>query len=233
MPVPDWFPDELVFAGVEHLDPGYVAGYDAKSQTDHREDVASLLRNGITEDSVVLDLGAGTGTFALTIAPYVAQVIAIDISPAMLAMLRHQVDGRNIRNIRTAQGGFLSYEHVGPAVDAVYSRNALHHLSDFWKGIALERIARMLRPGGVLRLLDLVYDFDPRDANVAIETWLAGAQPSPLTGWTRQELAAHLRTEHSTYRWLLEPLLERTGFTIVEVVYRRGVYGSYTCVKPY
>jgi hypothetical protein len=34
-----------------------------------------------------------------------------------------------------------------------------------WKVIALRRIADMLRPGGVLRLLDLVYDFAPEEVD--------------------------------------------------------------------
>lgn len=56
--------------------------------------------------------------------------------------------------------GFLGYAHAGPPADGVYSRNALHQIPDFWKALALHRIARMLRPGGVLRLRDLIYDVD-------------------------------------------------------------------------
>ena len=62
------------------------------------------------------------------------------------------------------QAGFLSYQHPGPPVDGVYTRNALHQLPDFWKAMALHRIARMMRPGGVLRLRDLIYDFRPSQA---------------------------------------------------------------------
>jgi hypothetical protein len=40
-----------------------------------------------------------------------------------------------------------------------------------------------------------------------------------------------VRTEHSTYRWLFEPVLSATGFDIVDVDFRRSVYASYTCVK--
>ena len=45
------------------------------------------------------------------------------------------------------------------------------------------------------------------------------------------DLATHVRTEFSTYRWLLEPMIERAGFTIEDRHFRRGVYGSYTCRK--
>lgn len=40
-------------------------------------------------------------------------------------------------------------------------RNVLHRLPDFWKAIALDRIARMLWPGGVLCLRDLIFGFRP------------------------------------------------------------------------
>ncbi len=46
----------------------------------------------------------------------------------------------------------------------MFTRNALHHLPDFWKAIALDRIATFLRPGGVLRLHDLIFDFQPAAA---------------------------------------------------------------------
>jgi SAM-dependent methyltransferase len=58
------------------------------------------------------------------------------------------------------RAGFLSYEHEGDPPDAVFTRNALHHLPDFWKAAALERIARLLRPRGVLLLRDIVYSFE-------------------------------------------------------------------------
>ena len=118
--------------------------------------------------------------------------------------------------------GFLSYEHAGPAPDFVFTRNALHQLPDFWKGIALARIAALLRPGGLVRLHDLVFDFEPADAAGAIAAWVAGAVDDPARGWTAAELAEHVRLEHSTYSWLFEPLLRRTGFEILDVRYQRG-----------
>ena len=52
----------------------------------------------------------------------------------------------------------------------VFSRNVLHQVPDFWKAIdAGDRIHDAARPGGVLRLSDLVYDFEPGDAAAAID----------------------------------------------------------------
>jgi SAM-dependent methyltransferase len=144
-----WQFDEVAHAGLEHLDTDYVAAYDTKSPTDWSEDVEALLEFGVGATSTVLDLGAGTGTFARAIAPSVARVVAVDVSEPMVAAMR-------ARGLEAVCAGFLSYEHAGDPPDAVFTRNALHHLSDFWKAVALERIARLLRPGGALRLRDLV-----------------------------------------------------------------------------
>ena len=77
---PDWFPDELARAGPEHLDPTLVATYDRKAATDPAEDVALLRRFGLGETSVLVDLGAGTGTLALAAAAHCARVIAVEPS---------------------------------------------------------------------------------------------------------------------------------------------------------
>jgi hypothetical protein len=105
-------------------------------------------------------------------------------------------------------------------------------LPDFWKALALERIATLVKPGGILRLRDLVFAFDPRDADRLIEDWLASAPERPDEGWTRSELETHLREEHSTFNWLLEPMIERAGFEIREASYGRArAYAAYTCVR--
>lgn len=219
-----WEWDELENAGQEHLDPSYAARYDEKSPTDWSEDVAELLALGIGNSSTVVDLGAGTGTFAEAIAPHVRRVVAVDVSPAMVAVLRK-------RSIEAVQAGFLSYQHVGDPPDAVMTRNALHHLPDFWKVRALCRIAAMLCPGGVLLIKDLVFSFDPADASAAIQTWLDAAPTDPALGWSAEQLADHVRTEHSTFTWLLEPMLETAGFKIKERdLSSNGIYAAYVCI---
>jgi ubiquinone/menaquinone biosynthesis C-methylase UbiE len=222
-----WMLDELAYAGPEHLDPDFVAGFDRKQGADPVDDAAILREHGVGADSTVVDLGTGTGRFALAIAPYVRRVVAVDVSPAMLAHVRDHAPA----NVELVRAGFLSYEHDGPPADAVYTRHALHQIPDFWKALALTRIARMLRPGGILRLRDLIFDFRPVDAPAILDAWLDGAVTDPAQGYTRDDLAEHLRTEYSTFRWLLEPILDATGFEILDADFRGRIYGAYTCVK--
>lgn len=222
---PTWELDELAHAGQEHLDATYVAAYDRKSPTDWREDVSILERRGVGAASTVVDLGAGTGSFARELMKHVRRVVAVDVSEAMVTKMREH-------GLEAVRAGFLTYEHQGAPPDAVASRNALHHLPDFWKALALSRIAEMLRPGGVLLLRDLVFSFDPHEATEFIQRWLESAPADPGAGWTSGELAEHVRTEHSTFSWLLEPMLERAGFAIEDrSLSKNRIYAVYTCIR--
>ncbi len=214
--------DELAHAGPEHLDPGFVAGFDRKQgRPDPSEDLALL------DGHTVVDLGAGTGRFAMAAAKRFDRVVAVDVSPAMLAVIR----SAGLPNVECVQAGFLTYEHRGEPADAVFTRHALHQLPDFWKAIALHRIAGMLRPGGLLRLRDLIYDFQPGETETVLRDWFDQAVTDPEVGYTRDDLAEHVRTEHSTFRWLLEPMLDAAGFEVLDVQFTGRVFGAYTCQK--
>jgi SAM-dependent methyltransferase len=177
-----------------------------------------------------VDLGAGTGQFAFQAARRFGRVTAVDVSPAMVAALRAKAEAEGIANLTAERAGFLSFDPGAP-VDGVFTRHALHQLPDFWKAVALQRIADMLRPGGVLLLRDLIYDFGPAEAGDVFAGWLAGAATDPAKGYTAGDYAEHIRTEYSTFRWLLEPMLAAAGFEIADVRYERRLYGAYTCVK--
>jgi len=229
---PDWMPDELAHAGPEHLDAGFVAGFDRKQgRPDPGPDIELLRSHGLSGTSVVVDLGAGTGQFAVPAARHFGRVVAAEISPAMRDVLRERAVAEGLSSLECEPGGFLTYEHTGAPADAVFTRHALHQLPDFWKVLALRRIAEMLRPGGTLIVHDLIYDFPPHETEKFLESWLAGATDDPSAGYTRADLAEHVRTEHSTFRWLFESMLTATGFEIVDAAFRASAYGSYTCVK--
>ena len=68
----------------------------------------------------------------------------------------------------------------------------------------------------MLRLWDVVYDFDPSEAEDRIEAWCATGGETVEGEWSRAELEEHVRDEHSTFSWILEPIIARSGFEIVE-----------------
>ncbi|WP_196822304.1 class I SAM-dependent methyltransferase [Arthrobacter sp. CAN_A6] len=128
----------------------------------------------------------------------------MDPSPVMLSELRRKVATANAR-VAVVEGGFLTFDWPAADADLVYSRYALHHLPDFWKALALNRIRTMLRPGGILRLWDIVYNFPASEAVDRIEHWCSTGYSSEEGGWTRADLEEHVTDEHSTFTRLLEP----------------------------
>jgi ubiquinone/menaquinone biosynthesis C-methylase UbiE len=62
--------------------------YDAKMNAEAAEETRVLQEIGFLDrTSVVVDIGAGTGQFALAVAPACRRVVAVDVSPVMLARL--------------------------------------------------------------------------------------------------------------------------------------------------
>jgi SAM-dependent methyltransferase len=224
--------EEVALAGPEHLDPGFVEGYDRKAGTDVVREIRDLRAAGLGAHATLIDLGAGTGTFALAASDVCERVIAVDISPAMVATMTARLAERGVSNVECVRAGFLTYQHAGTPADVVYTRNALHHLPDFWKAIALRRMADLLRPGGILRLHDLVFAFAPHEADASLGRWFDTAAERAADGWTREELEVHVRDEHSTFSWLLEPMIEQAGFDIRSAEHDElNVYADYTCIK--
>ncbi|MFI4934982.1 MAG: class I SAM-dependent methyltransferase [Caulobacterales bacterium] len=205
-------------AGRENLDAGHVARYDGKMDSEAAAEVALLCGLGLGPNTTQIEFGPGTGQFTIAAAPRCARVVAVDISPPMLERLKDKVAASGLGNVELVEAGFLSYAHRGPPADFVYSRFALHHLPDFWKATALLRTRAMLRPGGVLRLWDVVYDFPLAQAPSRIEAWCATGGEEVEGEWSRAELEEHVRDEHSTFTWLIEPMFEQASFEIVDVV---------------
>jgi FkbM family methyltransferase len=216
---PGWLLNEAENAGRENLDPEHVARYNDKEDAGAVAEIARLEELGLTPDSVVIDIGAGTGQFTIAVASRCARVVAVDVSPVMLDSLRAGLDAAAVTNVEVIQAGFLTYQHHGRPADFVYSRYALHHLPDFWKAVALARLHSILRPGGVLRLWDVVYSFEPAETDDRIGAWCATGGADVGSDWSRAELEEHVRDEHSTFTWLLEPMIERAGFGMEEVRY--------------
>jgi ubiquinone/menaquinone biosynthesis C-methylase UbiE len=220
--------DEAASAGRENLDADHASRYDSKEDAGAADEVRRCQEPGLTRRSLVVEFGTGTGQFALAVAPACQRVVAVDVSPVMLKALRHKIDRSTVGNIEVVEAGFLTYQHRGDPADFVYSRFALHHLPDFWKAIALTKIHEILRPGGVVRLWDVVFGFDPTEAGDRIEAWCSTGDVTVDEGWSRSELEEHVRDEHSTFTWLLEPMMQRCGFAIEEAEFSGdGIFAKY------
>lgn len=121
-PKPGWMLNELASAGRENLDPAHVSRYDLIEDADAHEEVELLVQLGMGPKSLLIDIGAGTGQFAIAASPFCGRVIAADISPAMLQALEAKLDAVRLDNVNVVKAGFLTYEHRGEPADFIYSR---------------------------------------------------------------------------------------------------------------
>ncbi|MFH1569421.1 MAG: class I SAM-dependent methyltransferase, partial [Gemmatimonadota bacterium] len=104
-----------------------------KKFRDYRKSSEEIIRRlSLDTHSTVIDLGSGTGAFALHVATKCRTVYAVDISAAMLEYCRQQAEKEGLTNIIFRQGGLLTYEHGAELADAAVCVAVLHHLPDFW-----------------------------------------------------------------------------------------------------
>ena len=101
-----------------------------------------------------LDLGCGGGHVSFTLAPHCGEVIAYDLSVAMLAAVATVSATRGLPNVRTIQG---AAEHL-PFVDAAFDFAATRYSTHHWRDVpaALKETRRVLRPGGSMMVMDTV-----------------------------------------------------------------------------
>lgn len=119
---------------------------------------------------MIIDFGSGTGTFAIQAARQCGKIIAVDVSETMINFAKSKAQKAGQSNIEFYHSGFLSYKHLQEPVDAIVTNLSLHHLPDFWKGIALKRIYHILKPGGKLLIRDVIVEDEK--AMEKIETFI-------------------------------------------------------------
>ncbi len=116
--------------------------------------VWEALREVLDQPRDVLDIGGGTGGFAVRVAELGHRVSVIDPSPDALAALGRRAAESGVADRVTGQPGDVSslLEVVPPAsVDVVLCHGVLEYVDD--PAAALATIGEVLRPGGTLSLL--------------------------------------------------------------------------------
>jgi ArsR family transcriptional regulator len=101
---------------------------------------------------VVGDLGCGTGLVSAALAPFVARVVAVDRSAAMLHAARRRLQRFN--NIDLRRGELEALPIDDARLDAATVMLVLHHLSE--PGKALKEVNRVLKPGGRVVVVDML-----------------------------------------------------------------------------
>jgi len=103
-------------------------------------------------DATVGDLGCGTGQVSGAVAPFVARVIGVDSSAAMLQAARRRLHG--IQNVDLRRGDIEALPIDDARLDIATVMLVLHHVPE--PSRALADVARVLKPGGRLVVVDML-----------------------------------------------------------------------------
>ena len=145
---------------------------------------------------ILLDVACGAAHAAEVAAPYVRQVVGIDLTPALLAIGAERLRDAGITNVLLQEGHAAALPFVDASFDLVFCRTALHHFPQPETCVA--EMARVCRPGGRVVLSDMIapsaevrdaFDdlhrrIDPSHARALLETEIAellGRAVGPLT----------------------------------------------------
>ncbi|MFF7647089.1 methyltransferase domain-containing protein [Streptomyces canus] len=227
---PSWSFPEYTPVGTDLNSPSAVASYDRNQGTDIAVDNALLDRLGVATGTCLVDLGCGTGSLVVQAARRGAEAHGVDVGQEMLVHARRRARQFGVTP-SWHQAGFLDYVHRAAPADVVTTKSALHQLPDFWKQQALLHAAAMLRPGGTLYLWDVMFSFDPTEAEDHLQQWIDSASRPPGEGFTRTDFETHVREEFSTYTWILEGMIERAGLEIISRSFPRSTHGEFVCRK--
>jgi len=135
-------------------------------------------RSGAQPGDTILDVACGTGDLALVFARRMrstSHVVGIDASPEMIARARRKAQRQGIAiDFRVEPVEALSFSDG--TFDRVVSSLAFHHFPGDLKRRAVESIARVLKPGGCL----LIVDLDPEARHIPLHRTMPSPAPEHL-----------------------------------------------------
>jgi len=121
-----------------------------------REERTDLLLDALPlqPDSVVADIGAGSGYFSLRIAPRLPEgrVLAVDIQPEMLAIIGDRASDAGIDNIDLVLAEERSPGLTPRTVDVAFMVDAYHEFE--WPREVMQSLYAAMRPGGSVVLIE-------------------------------------------------------------------------------
>lgn len=155
------------------------------------EQIGEIVRG--LDGPTVLDAGCGAGHVSIMVAPWSAQVVACDLTEAMLEQVQILAADRNVSNIETRRADVTHLPFADRTFDVVITRYSAHHWHE--PLTALRECYRVLKPGGLFLLADIVAPEAP-----ALDTWLQTIE------YLRDP--SHVR-DHSVAQW--QAMFEQAG----------------------
>lgn len=184
------------------------------------------------ETAQVLDLGCGTGGFALEVGNAFAraQLVLSDLSGEMLDKARGKFAGDT--RFSFVKQDCLAGDYGGP-YDAIVSSLMIHHLEHDQKQEVFRHVFEALKPGGVFVNIDQFEARSPRVHGQLYARWLqdvrdAGAPDADIeAACKRLEAFDRNATMADQFQWL-----EAAGFGDVDIIYRNYFWAVFTAAKP-
>ncbi len=139
--------------------PREIAERMAELEAGRREAFRERLRAFIEPegDERVLDSGAGTGGFALAIAPLVGDVIAVDAAPEVVAVGREQA--LPFPNVAFLEGDAMSLSFPEGSFDIAAAVRTLHHVPR--PEVVVAELVRVVDYRGLVIIIDQIAPTDP------------------------------------------------------------------------
>ncbi len=122
----------------------------------------SLENLELRPDMRVLDVAAGTGVLARGMAPMVAQAVAVDVTPKMVARGGQLAAEEGLTNVTFDLGDARSLPYEDESFSLVACRLAMHQVEN--PGMCLREMVRVCRSGGHVAIIDLTTSEDPATA---------------------------------------------------------------------
>lgn len=108
-----------------------------------------ITRTYFTPDSEVMEFGCGTGTTAVSHAPYVRHIHGYDVSRNMIEIARSRAAEAGVTNVTFEEADIIGLNLPDERFDVVMGHSILHLLRPKARAATLAKVRRLLRPGGV------------------------------------------------------------------------------------
>jgi len=106
-----------------------------------------VTREYLKPDMEVFEFGCGTGSTAITHAPYVKHIHAIDISSKMIEIAQGKANAEKVTNVSFERSTIDDVSVSEQTLDAVMALSVLHLLEN--KEEVIAKVHGMLKPGGI------------------------------------------------------------------------------------
>ena len=139
--------------------------------------------NFVGPGAVAVDVGTGTGEVLIALARAGARVIGVDGSEKMLEVCRQRARSSGLTGIDLRLGDAESLPLADDECDTAFGSMLLHHLSDPGRGV--REMARVVRPGGKVVIIDLAKHDREWAREVMADVWL-GFTEAQIRQWLAQ-----------------------------------------------